>query len=89
MALPPDETLGPVSTLKPPSPTAPNMLGSDPRRDALIRSLQLCYAAALALNDAEAKRALFREAVYLNIHPDLMEGKVPIQPAALADDLLG
>ena len=65
-----------MSTVKRLTPlSARTMLGSDPRRDALIRSLQVRYAAAVARGDAEAKRALFKEAVYLNIHPDLMERK--------------
>jgi hypothetical protein len=46
----------------------------DPRRAALIASLQQRYAAAEAKGDAEAKQALFREAVYLNLPPQLWQG---------------
>ena len=46
----------------------------DPRRAALIASLQQRYAAAEARGDAEAKQALFREAVYLNLPPQLWQG---------------
>ncbi len=44
----------------------------DPRRNALIASLRLRYAAAHAEDNAEAKQALFKEAVYLNIAPELL-----------------
>ena len=53
---------------EPPSATG------DPRRAALIASLQQRYADAEARGDAEAKQALFREAVYLNIPPQLWQG---------------
>ena len=46
----------------------------DPRRAALIASLQQRYADAEARGDAEAKQALFREAVYLNLPPQLWQG---------------
>jgi hypothetical protein len=46
----------------------------DPRRAALIASLRQRYAAAEARGDAEAKQALFREAVYLNLPPQLWQG---------------
>ena len=45
----------------------------DPRRAALIASLQQRYEDAEARGDAEAKQALFREAVYLNIPPQLWQ----------------
>jgi len=48
------------------------MASNDPRRAALIASLQLRYAAAQAEDNAAAKQALFKEAVYLNISPDLL-----------------
>ena len=45
--------------------------GSDPRRDALIASLRQRFAAAEAQGDAAAKQALFKEATYLNLPPEL------------------
>jgi hypothetical protein len=56
------------TTLGEPPSTSP-----DPRRAALIASLQQRYADAEASGDAEAKQALFREAVYLNIPPQLWQ----------------
>ena len=50
-----------------------NSASADPRRAALIASLQQRYADAEARGDAEAKQALFREAVYLNIPPQLWQ----------------
>ena len=50
-----------------------NSASADPRRAALIASLQQRYANAEASGDAEAKQALFREAVYLNIPPQLWQ----------------
>jgi hypothetical protein len=50
-----------------------NSASADPRRAALIASLQQRYADAEASGDAEAKQALFREAVYLNIPPQLWQ----------------
>lgn len=52
------------------------MSSSEPQRDSakqqtLIASLRSRYAQALADNDAEAKQALFKEAVYLGIQPEL------------------
>ena len=52
----------------------PASAGGDPRRAALIASLQQRYADAEASGDAEAKQALFREAVYLNLAPQLWQG---------------
>jgi hypothetical protein len=43
---------------------------SDPRRQALVDSLRSRYSSAAAHNDAEAKQALFKEAVYLGIQPE-------------------
>lgn len=56
------------TTLGEPPSTSP-----DPRRAALIASLQQRFAAAEARGDAEAKQALFREAVYLNLPPQLWQ----------------
>ena len=52
----------------------PGSASGDPRRAALIASLQQRYADAEARGDAEAKQALFREAVYLNLPPQLWQG---------------
>jgi hypothetical protein len=52
----------------------PRSATPDPRRAALIASLQQRYADAEASGDAEAKQALFREAVYLNLPPQLWQG---------------
>ena len=52
----------------------PSNTNDDPRRAALIASLQQRYADAEARGDAEAKQALFREAVYLNLPPQLWQG---------------
>lgn len=49
------------------------MAEADRRRATLIASLQQRYAEACRLEDGEAKQALFKEAVYLNIQPDLLE----------------
>jgi hypothetical protein len=51
----------------------PGSASGDPRRSALIASLQQRFAAAEARGDAAAKQALFREAVYLNIPPQLWQ----------------
>jgi hypothetical protein len=51
----------------------PSSAAGDPRRAALIASLQQRFAAAEARGDAEAKQALFREAVYLNLPPQLWQ----------------
>ncbi|MCX5954314.1 MAG: hypothetical protein NTZ40_12670 [Cyanobacteria bacterium] len=52
----------------------PASAGGDPRRAALIASLQQRFADAEARGDSEAKQALFREAVYLNLPPQLWQG---------------
>jgi hypothetical protein len=52
----------------------PGATDRDPRRAALIASLRQRFAAAEASGDAEAKQALFREAVYLNLPPQLWQG---------------
>ncbi|KEF42262.1 MAG: hypothetical protein ER33_06995 [Cyanobium sp. CACIAM 14] len=46
----------------------------DPRRQALIASLRVRYSVAEQRRDAEAKRALFKEAAYLGIRPDAYQG---------------
>jgi len=52
----------------------PRSASPDRRRAALIASLQQRFADAEASGDAEAKQALFREAVYLNLPPQLWQG---------------
>jgi hypothetical protein len=47
--------------------------GPDPRREALINSLRQRFALAQARGDANAKQALFKEAVYLNLPPELWQ----------------
>jgi len=47
--------------------------GTDLRRETLIASLHQRFARAQARGDAEAKQALFREAVYLNLQPELWQ----------------
>ncbi|MBD2720304.1 hypothetical protein [Synechococcus sp. FACHB-909] len=48
--------------------------GSDPRQATLVASLRARYAIAEQRQDADAKRALFKEAVYLGIRPDAYQG---------------
>ncbi len=52
----------------------PSSEGSDPRQAALVASLRARYAIAEQRQDADAKRALFKEAVYLGIRPDAYQG---------------
>jgi len=47
------------------------MTAVDPRQQALIDSLRNRFSEAVRTGDAEAKTALFKEAVYLGIQPDL------------------
>ena len=47
------------------------MASSDPQRETLIASLRQRFAQAERDDDAEAKQALFKEAVYLDIQPEL------------------
>ena len=54
-----------------PAPGSGAAPGQDPRRDALIASLRQRFAAAEARGDAAAKQALFKEATYLNLPPEL------------------
>jgi hypothetical protein len=42
----------------------------DPRRQVLVESLRSRYRIAAAHDNAEAKQALFKEAVYLGIKPE-------------------
>ena len=51
-----------------PAPTAA-AASTEPRRQALLASLRLRWAAAQTQGDAAAKQALFKEAVYLGIQP--------------------
>jgi hypothetical protein len=53
----------------------PNSANPDPRRAALIASLQQRFADAEARGDAAAKQALFREAVYLKLPPQLWQNE--------------
>jgi hypothetical protein len=46
------------------------MIPSDPRRQAMVDSLRSRYRTAADRNDADAKQALFKEAVYLGIQPE-------------------
>lgn len=46
------------------------MTGNERQRQTWIDSLRVRFAKAVADNDAEAKAALFKEAVYLGIQPD-------------------
>lgn len=48
--------------------------GSDLRQATLVASLRARYAIAEQRQDADAKRALFKEAVYLGIRPDAYQG---------------
>jgi len=50
------------------------MTGNERQRKTLIESLRVRFAKAEADNDAEAKAALFKEAVYLGIQPDAFTG---------------
>lgn len=48
---------------------------TNPRQAALIASLRARYAIAEQRQNADAKRALFKEAVYLGIRPDAYQGR--------------
>lgn len=52
----------------------PSSEGSDLRQAALVDSLRARYAIAEQRQDADAKRALFKEAAYLGIRPDAYQG---------------
>lgn len=49
---------------------------ADPRSRAFVESLRARYAMAEQRQDAAAKRALFKEAAYLGIHPDQYQGPI-------------
>lgn len=51
-------------------PLQPLMATTDPRRQAMVDSLRSRYEEAEQQHDAEAKQALFKEAVYLGIQPE-------------------
>jgi hypothetical protein len=60
------------------------MTTEDARRRTLTDSLRLRFAAAERRDDAEAKQALFREAVYLGIPPEAFvpsPQRPPVEPA--------
>ncbi len=52
----------------------PSSPGGDPRQAVLVASLRARYAIAEQRQDADAKRALFKEAAYLGIRPDAYQG---------------
>lgn len=52
----------------------------DPRHQALVLSLRQRLAEARRRGDAEARRALFREAVYLGIQPALLDADGSVAP---------
>jgi hypothetical protein len=54
----------------------------DPRQQALVLSLRQRMAEARARGDAKAHQALFREAVYLGIQPNLLD----VEEATAAPD---
>tara|TARA_B100001939_G_scaffold259302_1_gene226243 strand:+ start:5350 stop:5562 length:213 start_codon:yes stop_codon:yes gene_type:complete len=54
-----------------PAMARPSSHQSPARLTSLIASLRLRYAEANQRGDAQAKQALFQEAVYLGIQPDL------------------
>ena len=54
--------------------TKAQMTGNERQRQTLIESLRVRFAKAVADNDADAKAALFKEAVYLGIQPDAFTG---------------
>ena len=56
-----------------PPPGSDTAGGTDLRLKALIASLHQRFAIAEARGDAEAKQALFKEAVYLNLPPELWQ----------------
>lgn len=55
--------------------TIPASDGSNPRQAVLVASLRDRYALADQRQDADAKRALFKEAAYLGIRPDAYQGR--------------
>lgn len=67
----PDSVTG--GALNSPAPGSDAAGAADLRREALIASLRQRFALARARGDAEAKQALFKEAVYLNLPPELWQ----------------
>ncbi|MCT0206642.1 hypothetical protein [Synechococcus sp. CS-1332] len=64
-----------MDLIEAPTPAAtPASEGSDPRQAVLVASLRARYAIADQRQDADAKRALFKEAAYLGIRPDAYQG---------------
>ena len=53
------------------------MASNAAQREALIASLRQRYAQAVRDDNAEAKQALFKEAVYLGIQPELFAETTP------------
>ncbi len=51
------------------------MASSEAQQQTLIESLRQRYIEAIRRDDAEAKQALFKEAVYLGIQPELFTGE--------------
>ena len=51
------------------------MASSEAQLQTLIESLRQRYTEAMRRDDAEAKQALFKEAVYLGIQPELFTGE--------------
>jgi len=51
------------------------MASSEAQRQTLIESLRQRFSEAVRRDDAEAKQALFKEAVYLGIQPELFTGE--------------
>ena len=50
------------------------MTRNERQLQTVIESLRVRFAKAVADNDADAKAALFKEAVYLGIQPDAFTG---------------
>lgn len=69
-----DMTEAPIATQTSTPAATPSSAGSDPRQAVLVASLRARYAIADQRQDADAKRALFKEAVYLGIRPDAYQG---------------
>jgi hypothetical protein len=69
------DSLDPSTSRSPhgPAPGLEAAGAADPRREAMIVSLRQRFARAQARGDAEAKQALFKEAVYLNLPPELWQ----------------
>lgn len=70
----PGTALADSSAPKVESVLSDRMSGTERQRQTLIESLRVRFAKAVADNDADAKAALFKEAVYLGIQPDAFTG---------------